>query len=131
MAIFGVSPAGDRSFGAVAAIQAALEMRCAVDEVNVERARQGHPAMQFGVALHTGEVVIGEIGIPQRSDFTAVGDTVNTAARMGDLNKEYGVDVVLSRETADRLPDGQFSLRELGEARVRGRRETVCAYTVA
>lgn len=131
MAIFGVSPDGDRSFGAVAAIQAALEMRCAVDEVNVERARQGHPAMQFGVALHTGEVVIGEIGIPQRSDFTAVGDTVNTAARMGDLNKEYGVDVVLSRETADRLPDGQFSLRELGEARVRGRRETVCAYTVA
>ena len=86
--------------------------------------------MQFGVAIHTGEVVLGEIGIPQRSDFTAVGDTVNTAARMGELNKEFGADVVLSGHTAQRLAGAEFRLRQLGEARVRGRSEPVQVFTV-
>jgi class 3 adenylate cyclase len=132
MAIFGVSEE-DRTDGAAPAVQAALEIRRAVDEVNAERTRQGKTTMRFGVAVHTGEVVTGEIEIlkDRRSDYTAVGDTVNTASRMGDLNKDLGVEVVLSSETVSRLPEAQFALRQLGEYPVRGRRESVCAYTVA
>jgi class 3 adenylate cyclase len=130
MAIFGVSPEPDRSDGAVPAAQAALDMRRAIAEVNARRGMAGGAPVEFGVAIHTGEVVLGEIGIPQRSDFTAVGDTVNTAARMGELAKSFGVDIILSGETVDRLAGTPLQVAALGETPIRGRRETVCAFTI-
>jgi class 3 adenylate cyclase len=130
MAIFGISPDPDPSHGAIPAARSALEMRREIDSVNASRVRQGEVPVRFGVAIHSGEVVLGEIGIPQRSDFTAVGDTVNTAARLGELNKEYDVDVVLSSQVAMHLAPTEFSLRELGEAHLRGRVESVCAFTL-
>jgi len=76
-------------------------------------------------------VILGAIGLPQRSDYTAIGDAVNTASRLQGLCKEYQVDLVLSRDTADRLPPGTASLRELGSAEVRGKRDSVPVLTIA
>lgn len=60
------------------------------------RGQSGEPVVQFGVGMHTGDVVLRAIGLPERSDYTAIGDTVNTASRMETLTKEYTVDAVLS-----------------------------------
>jgi len=128
MAVFGVLP--DGSDGAVPAARAALEMRRAIQAVNDERAARGGAPIGFGVGMHTGEVVLGAIGIPQRSDFTAIGDTVNTASRLQELCKEFDVDTVLSHETAARLPAGAFALRELGIAGVRGKSQPVRILTL-
>ena len=81
MAIFGAM--GDPAHGAPAAARAALAIRANVAALNVERARNGEPVVLFGVGMHTGDVVLGAIGLPERSDYTAMGDAVNTASRMG------------------------------------------------
>jgi adenylate cyclase len=123
MAVFGVLP--DGSDGAVPAVQAALDMRREIQAVNARRVADGSTPIGFGVGIHTGEVVLGAIGIPQRSDFTAIGDTVNTAARLQEICKGHDVDIILSSQTVERLPADAFALRDLGPAEVRGKSQPV------
>ncbi|TMG38337.1 MAG: adenylate/guanylate cyclase domain-containing protein, partial [Chloroflexi bacterium] len=75
MAIFGAL--GDPTNGAAAAARAALAIRDRVGRLNEERAARGDPVVRFGVGMHTGDVVLGAVGLPERSDYTAIGDTVN------------------------------------------------------
>jgi adenylate cyclase len=126
MAIFGAFEL-DASDGANPAVEAALRMRQAIAEVNAIRS---NATMRFGVGIHTGEVVLGSIGIPQQAEITAFGDTVNTASRLQDLSKQFGVDSVLSAETATRLA-GERTLCSLGTVEVRGRQQPVDVYTLA
>ena len=128
MAIFGAM--GDASHGAAAATDAALDMRTRLTALNVDRERRGEPVIQFGIGVHTGEVVLGAVGLPERSDYTAIGDTVNTASRMESLTKEFHVDSVLSSETAGRLDGDGGALRPLGEAMVRGKAAAVRIFTL-
>jgi class 3 adenylate cyclase len=128
MAIFGAM--GDAGHGAPAAARAALAIRANIAALNAERVRAGEPVAQFGVGMHTGDVVLGAIGLPERSDYTAIGDTVNTASRMETLTKEYKVDAVLTGATAGHLREDGVELRSLGEAKVRGKTETVSIFTL-
>jgi class 3 adenylate cyclase len=128
MAIFGAM--GDPAHGAPAAARAALAIRRSITALNLERARTGEPVVQFGVGMHTGDVVLGAIGLPERSDYTAIGDAVNTASRMESLTKEYKVDAVLSGVTAGYLRDDGVEMRSLGEAQVRGKSEAVPIFTL-
>jgi adenylate cyclase len=70
-------------------------------------------------------VILGAVGIPQRSEFTAIGDTVNTASRLQELTKEFKTDVVMSSQTAERLRAAGLALRDLGAAPVRGKAQPV------
>ncbi len=128
MAIFGAM--GDRATGARAAAGAALDIRSAMAALNLDRAAGGAPVLRHGVGLHVGEVVLGAIGLPERSDYTAMGDTVNTAARMESLCKELGVDSVLSGELAREL-DATMPVRALGEATVKGKAQPIPVFTLA
>ena len=128
MATFGAL--GDPSNGAAAAARAALEMRRQIAEVNRDRATAGLPVVQFGIGIHTGEVILGAIGLPERSQYDAIGDAVNTAARLEALTKEYHVDAVLSEATAGRLRADGVALRPLGEATVRGKANAVTVFTL-
>jgi adenylate cyclase len=121
---------GEPDYGAPAAAHAALAMRSKITALNVERARAGEPVAQFGVGMHTGDVVLGAIGLPERSDYTAIGDAVNTASRMESLTKDYKVDAVLSAATAGHLRDDGIELRSLGEAQVRGKANAVEVFTL-
>jgi len=128
MAIFGAM--GDPAHGAPAAARAALAIRANITTLNAQRAQSGEPVVQFGVGMHTGDVVLGAIGLPERSDYTAIGDTVNTASRMETLTKEYKVDAVLSGATAEHLREDGLELRSLGEAHVRGKTKSVEVFTL-
>ena len=128
MAIFGAM--GDATSGPPAAAGAALDMRASIASMNSERAAAGLRTLQFGVGMHVGTVTLGAVGLPERSDYTAMGDTVNTAARMESLCKELAVDVVLSGEVAAAL-DGAFTLRPLGDAVVKGKAQPIPVFTLA
>ena len=127
MAIFGAM--SDTPSGARAAARAALDMRAAIDALNVDRAANGMPVLRHGVGLHVGEVVLGAIGLPERSDYTAMGDTVNTAARMESLCKELKVDSVMSDAVAQALADA-VPLRALGDAIVKGKAQAIPVFTL-
>ena len=128
MAIFGAM--SDAPSGARSAAAAALDMRTAIGALNVERAAGGMPVLKHGLGIHVGEVVLGAIGLPERSDYTAMGDTVNTAARMESLCKELGVDSVLSGDLARELGD-TVPLRSLGDATVKGKANAIPVFTLA
>jgi class 3 adenylate cyclase len=128
MAVFGI--VDDPTQGAEAAVRTALDIRRQVAGMNDARRRRGEVPIGAGVGIHTGEVVLGAVGIPQRSDYTAIGDTVNTAARLQGLSRDFKVDVLLSAETAARLRGAGFAFDDLGEATVRGRMQTVRVFTL-
>lgn len=117
MAIFGAQ--GDLAAGARQAVDAALAIRERVARLSAERTDRGEPTLAFGVGVHHGEVVLGAVGLPERSDYTALGDTVNIASRMEALTKELGVDIVVSASVADLL--GRGTAASLGEVRIRGK----------
>ncbi len=118
MAIFGAPIACDNH--AVRAAQTAVAMREALERLNERRAAAGLPHLKIGIGLHTGDCVIGNIGSPERLDYTAIGDVVNTASRIEGLTKEFGVDILASATTAGLLA-GHAELRTLGSAQVKGK----------
>ena len=129
MAIFGLQ--ADPSDGAVGAARAALDIRKSLRDLSQERAASGRATLDFGVAINTGEVIVGAVGLSERADFTAIGDTVNTTSRLEGLCKEYHVDMVISANSAERLKGHAFNLQPLGEANVRGKREAITVLTLA
>jgi adenylate cyclase len=102
------------------ATKAALRMRQGLSRINNRRMSQGKPPLKIGIGIHTGECIIGNIGAEQRLDYTAIGDTVNTASRIESLTKEYGVDIVLSSQTRALLGP-QTETKILAPARVKGK----------
>jgi len=126
MAYFGAPvPAADH---AVRAILCALSMQKALCEMNAARAARGEPPLQMGVGLHSGPVVLGDIGAPSRREYTAVGDTVNVAARIEELTRTHGFAVLVSDETR-RLAGEAFPFEPVSPLPVRGKRECIRCWT--
>jgi adenylate cyclase len=94
LAVFGVP---DRGMGdAGDALACGFAMIAAVKRWNAERADRGQFAVEIGVGLHYGYVMLGDLGSERSMTFTVVGDTVNVASRLQALSKELGTGLVAS-----------------------------------
>jgi class 3 adenylate cyclase len=111
------------------AVQAALEMRKALNELNKERAGKGKVPFRHGVGIHTGEVLAGNTGSNDRLSYALIGDTVNLASRIQGLTKEIPCDILLSEATAMRLQD-PFHLEKEGGRRVKGYSRPITVYRI-
>jgi adenylate cyclase len=100
-----------------AALEAALEAFERAEKVNHGRRLEGCPEIRFGVGLNAGKVIYGNIGAPDRLDFTVIGPAVNRAARLESLTKELGVPLLMTGTFASAL--GRPT-RSLGSHRMRG-----------
>lgn len=120
---------------AVRAVRAAVAMVRRVHELKETWVGLGNPGMRIGVGVHTGKVVVGAIGSPRRLDYTAIGDAVNTAARIESENKALGTEVLISAVTHAALT--AVERQELGcaaeprAANVKGKKEVLQFYPVA
>lgn len=105
------------------ALQAATEARRAIVALNRDYASREREPLSYGLALHVGDVMYGNIGTASRLDFTVIGPAVNTAARLEGLTKQVPHRVVMSAPFAMRcgcspdllVPLGRFPLRGVGE----------------
>jgi adenylate cyclase len=119
-----------------AACRAALEIARLIREDNVKRRAEGLPPIRLRIGVHSGPVVVGNIGAPGRVNYTVVGDTVNVAQRFEQLGKRYmaaedEVIVLVSGDTLNMLQDREALGVEplfVGEQAVRGRQEPELVY---
>jgi adenylate cyclase len=98
------------------AVAAAREMLEANDRIN----NATHWPLRIGIGIHIGEVVAGSIGSPRRKEYTVIGDTVNFAARVEALNKEFNSQFLISQAVLDELGEDGKDAVALGEVPVRG-----------
>ena len=131
MAFFG---APDRLKGhAAAAVRAAATIREELEADNRIALLEGRPALRVRIGIHTGPVIVGNIGASDRVNYTIVGDTVNVSQRLQELGKVVAPDtttaIAISSETASRL-DERFETIPVGRHSLRGRGKTIEVFLV-
>jgi adenylate cyclase len=100
-------------------LRAVAEARQAMVALNEKNAEGGRAPLNYGIGVHVGDVMYGNIGSRSRLDFTVIGPAVNMASRLETLTKQLGRKVLLSRAFAGFVQD-DFDLERLGEYPVRG-----------
>ena len=128
LALFGLS--ASRQEACRQALKAATLIAANVDELNRFLAHDLREPIRFGIGIHGGEVIVGDIGYRDHMVFTALGDAVNVAARLQDMTKALACEAVVSDEVratagvaADALPQQQVEIR--------GRNEPMIVRTIA
>ena len=104
------------------AVDAALDMRTRLSQVNLQLVNQGFPSLRHGIGIHAGKVVAANIGSSQRLSYALVGETVNIASRIQDLNKEFDTDILISEAVSQGL-DRCVDMHPLPPVPVKGVRE--------
>lgn len=105
-------------------LRAVTEARQAMAALNQRNNGTGRAPLNYGIGVHVGDVMYGNIGSSSRLDFTVIGPAVNMASRMEALTKQIGKPVLLSRDFAE-LVDKEFELERVGKHAVRGFSEPI------
>ncbi|MFO7987015.1 MAG: adenylate/guanylate cyclase domain-containing protein [Desulfatiglandaceae bacterium] len=112
------------------AVKAAVEMRGQLDALNRERKQEGQDPIFHGIGIHTGMVLAGSVGSPDRLTYAMVGDTVNSASRIQDLNKTFYTDILISGITRGRVQEKGIPLSSLGKVALKGKTEEMEIFKV-
>ena len=111
------------------AVDAALEMRTRLSQVNLQLANQGFPPLRHGIGLHAGKVVAANIGSTQRLSYALVGETVNIASRIEELNKDFDTDILISEAVRQGI-DRSVDMNPLPPVPVKGIREPLHLFSL-
>jgi class 3 adenylate cyclase len=127
LAFFEPDATGGGTDHAARGLRAAQGMLTAMEAFNAARPEQ--PPIRIGVAVHSGEVLIGSVGAPERLNYTAIGDAVNVTARLEELNKQFPSVLVASAATVEQAggaaPAGLVGPQEVP---IRGRHGDLSVY---
>ena len=118
MAVWG-APVPQQNHAAMACA-AALDMGARLSARHAEWAARGWPRIDAGIGLHTGDMIVGNMGSADHLSYTVIGDNVNLGSRLEGLTKTYGVGLLVSEATREAAGDG-FISRELDLVAVKGK----------
>jgi adenylate cyclase len=127
MVIFG-APLDD-AYQEEHAVLAAVEMQKELLNLCNEWETNGRRAIKMGIGINSGAAIVGNIGSAEHMEYTAIGDTVNLAARLESATKELGIDIVVSEHTYAAVRP-LFQWKTAGTIEIRGRTEPVRAFSV-
>lgn len=128
MALYGLRSA-DPATGAADAVRGAREMLARLEQLNNQLRGDLPEPLRIGIGIHHSTAIVGAMGPPRSQIITAIGDTVNTCARLESLTKDYDGLVVISRPAAQ-AAGLDLTSRELHQAPVKGRTEMVEFYVL-
>ena len=128
MALYGLD-VQDPALGAAQAVRGAREMLTRLDQLNAQLKADLKEPLRIGIGIHFGEAIVGALGPPGSQIVTAIGDTVNTTARLESLTKEYDCTLILSQSAAQAAGLDLVGL-SLQQALVKGRIESVEFYAL-
>lgn len=131
MAIYGSPFTSERDPGedALNAVRTAVQMKRKLEEFNHKITARGYDPINIGIGINTGHAVLGSIGTEKRKEFTAIGDTVNTASRLESYTKEVDTNILISEATMKHLGE-EFSIEDIGKIALKGKTEEVSAFKV-
>lgn len=116
----------DQPTHASQAASCALEMDQFCCSFTEDKNNQGYEFGITRIGVNTGTAIVGNFGGTDRFDYTALGDTINTAARMENVNKHLGTRICISGSTVEQCPGMDF--RPIGELILKGKTEAIAAY---
>ena len=114
------------------ALQAAFTIRTHLAELNARQIERGLPPIRIGIGINTGEVVTGNIGSRNRYEYTVIGDTVNTAARVQSLTNRFtDSNILITEDTRQALgKEAQLLVIDHGDVALKGKMKLVRVYGV-
>ena len=111
------------------AVESSIHMFMALAALNERRVNRGDEALQIGIGINSGRLLLGAVGSKKRLDTNVVGDAANLASRVEGMTKVYGAKVLISGNTYSQLIDPtKFNFRELDRVIVAGKTEPVLVY---
>lgn len=113
------------------AVSGAIAMLTALTRYNQILQTAEFQPLKIGIGIHTGALMLGTVGGQDRMDGTVISDAVNSASRIEDLTKIYGVKLLISETTYSRLQDtSQYAIRTIDRVRVKGKTAPITIYEV-
>jgi len=112
------------------AVRAAVQMQEAIPRYNDDRKRFNYKPIVIGIGVHAEKVILGIVGEKERMEGTVIGNAVNLASRLEGLTKVYGSRIIVSDEIVRALGPGAPDHRYLGDADVKGKRDTVPVHEI-
>lgn len=113
------------------ALNASIEMRIKLLEFNEIMGQFGKPAIDAGIGIHTGLLMLGVIGGEGRMDSTVISDAVNLASRLEGLTKIYGGSIIITEDTLIKLNDpNHYHFRFLDVVKVKGKKEAIYIFEI-
>ena len=112
------------------AVLTALEMYSKLEKVPCDKLKfpEGMK-LDIGIGIHSGDVIVGQIGSADKTNYTVIGDTVNVASRLEGLTKLYGAKVIISEAVFDAIDDS-MNMMLLDSVKVKGKKRSVLIYRV-
>lgn len=111
------------------AVRTAWRLVRNVDILNIRRESQRKMPIQIGIGIHRGEVLAGHIGSERRMEYTVVGDAVNVAARIEELNKKFGTRILISDDVYEKV-EPHVRVKTLTLAHLRGHQRPILVHAL-